>query len=301
MHAPQCASRESRGIREMERLDHSFVIEDVRYDYPELLKWLRDYGETTSPRGMKTHEMLDVVIKLDPHRAIVNGINRKLSFKLISMEALQLISCSSYPQRTVKAAPGMGRYMNGGVFHGAYGVRMGMQLEAAINRLKSDKDSRQALITIWDPVLDAFRETQPKDVPCTTILQFLIRNDQLVLHVTMRSNDCWWGTPHDWGQFSQLQLAMANVLDVEAGPYYHHAVSFHLYEKDFEKIDALHPPNGTHMIFMGIGWPKMPFDVMQDRAEMLISTTQSVSPANSTEAWHRLQQFHIDDGEHHED
>lgn len=281
----------------MERLGHSFAIEDVRYDYPELLRWLRDYGERTSPRGMKTHEMLDVVIKLDPHHSIVEGINRKLSFKLISMEALQLISCSSYPERTVKAAPGMGRYMNGGAFHGAYGVRMGAQLEAAIARLKLDRDSRQALITIWDPVLDTFRGSQPKDVPCTTILQFLIRNDRLVLHVTMRSNDCWWGTPHDWGQFSQLQLAMANVLNIEAGPYYHHAVSFHLYEKDFEKIDALHEPTGAPMGFVGIGWPMMPFDVMQDRAQTLIEHPDEFQVANVTEGWHRLQQFHIDDTE----
>jgi hypothetical protein len=243
---------------------------------------------------MPTREVFDVVMKLDPHLAIVSGINRKLSTKLISMEALQLISCLSYPERTCVAAPNMRRYMNGGSFHGAYGVRMGMQLEAAMNRLKSDRDSRQALITIWDPVLDSFRETQPKDVPCTTILQFFIRNDKLILHVTMRSNDAWWGTPHDWGQFSQLQLAMAKVLDVEPGPYYHHAISFHLYEKDFENIEQLTLPTHSLKPHDGIGRIGMSFEEMQQCAVNLIEHPGDVTPQSYSETWHKNQQIAID-------
>ena len=120
----------------MKPLGHSFNIENVQYDYPALIKFIYDNGEVSNPRGMETREVFDVVIKLDPHYAIVQGINRKASEKLISMEALQLITCTSYPQRTVQAAPNMARFMDGEAFHGPYGVRIGAQLEAAINRLK---------------------------------------------------------------------------------------------------------------------------------------------------------------------
>lgn len=231
----------------------AFRIENVQTDYPKLIRLLLDKGEESSPRGNMTKELIDVVTILDPHYAIITGINRNLNLKLISMEALQLISCTSYVQRTLAAAPMMGMFMDGGSFHGAYGVRIGVQLEGVINRLRSDKHSRQAVITIWDPLRDAYRTTAPKDVPCTTMLQFLIRDDRLVMHVTMRSNDVWWGTPHDWGQFSQLQLAIARVLGIKAGDYYHHAVSFHLYSHDFDKIDQLTAPTKPLTYHDGIG------------------------------------------------
>ena len=278
----------------MKVMNNAFEIENVQTDYPMLLKKLRDEGEYASPRGQGTREIFDVVMKLDPHRAIVSGINRKLSTKLISLEALQLISCTSYPARTIKAAPNMASFMNGEVFHGPYGTRIGAQLQAAMNRLTLDRDSRQAVITIWDPLLDAFRTHQAKDVPCTTMLQFFIRNDKLVLHVTMRSNDAWWGTPHDWGQLSQLQLAMANVLGIEAGPYYHHAVSFHLYERDFDKIDTLTEPTSELITHDGFGWLGISFEDIQARAAMCMDNYSKLMPSGATEAWHIKQQRSID-------
>ena len=273
-----------------------FVIEDVQIDYPALLRFLRDNGEKASPRGMETREIFDVVMQLDPHSAIVTGINRGLNLKLISMEALQLITCTAYTQRTIKAAPTMASFLNGEAFHGAYGVRIGAQLEAALARLKSDRDSRQAVITIWDPLLDAFRsvETQARDVPCTTMLQFFIRNDKLVLHVTMRSNDVWWGTPHDWGQFSQLQLAIANVLGVEAGAYYHHAVSFHMYARDFDKVDELTAPTSPLFIQDGFGVPGMSLRDMQERAHKVVQQPTAFVSLSKTDEWHLKRQVSID-------
>ena len=265
------------------------VIENVQHDYPKMLRHLRDHGEKTNPRGQGTSEIIDCVMELDPHYAIITGINRKLSTKLISMEALQLISCSSWPQRTIQAAPNMAMFAEGGAFHGAYGPRIGAQLGAAISRLKSDEASRQAVITIWDPIRDAFNEAQPADIPCTTMLQFMIRNDRLVLHVTMRSNDAWWGTPHDWGQFSQLQLAMANVLGIEAGKYYHHAVSFHLYDRDIDKIDTLTEPTKPLTRFTGIGLPDTSLDIMQERAKLLLAE-ELLAPVSPDEDWHIRQQ-----------
>jgi hypothetical protein len=271
-------------------------IDNVNLDYVKILELLRDKGDKVSPRGMETRELIDVVFCLDPRAAIITDIGRKASMKLISMEALQLISCTSWPQRTIKAAPNMARFLDGEAFHGAYGVRIGAQLEAAVTRLKSDRFSRQAVITIWDPILDAFRSRQALDVPCTTMLQFLIREDKLILHVTMRSNDAWWGIPHDWGQFSQLQLAMAKVLDVTAGDYYHHVVSLHLYERDFDKIDTLHrsfvPSPIEHD---GIGAQNgMTLEDMQLHALTLLDPNRESTSLSKDDEWHRKIQMSID-------
>lgn len=266
--------------------------DDPRVTYLELLRWLRDHGEASSPRGEKTHELFDVVMKLDPHHVLVTGINRGISLKLISMEGLQLISGTTFPRRTILAAPNMARFTDGEVFHGAYGPRIAPQLPGVVSRLMKDPDSRQALMTVWNPLYDLGGDPQPRDVPCTALIQFFIRKNALVMHVTMRSNDAWWGTPHDWGQFSQLQLAMARVLDVDAGSYYHHAVSFHLYERDFDKIDALTEPVGNPERLSGIGYRGITFNAMKSLALHILHEDEIVNPSPA-EMWHITQQRKI--------
>jgi thymidylate synthase len=279
----------------MEQLGNSIIIDSPQHEYKKLLKWVRDNGEKVSPRGQETREILDVVMRLEPQYAIVDGINRKLSKKLISMEALQLISQTSYVERTVKAMPNMAQFMDGGSFHGAYGPRIGAQLGAAIDKLQRDQNSRQAVITIWNPQLDAFNATTPKDIPCTTMLQFMIRDGKLVMHVTMRSNDAWWGTPHDWGQFSQLQLAVAKILCVPAGYYYHHVVSFHLYERDIEKIDTLTAPTTSMEQFTGIGEEGNSLFIIQSLAKQLLEAPGLMLANNHDETWHQKVQLRIDE------
>ena len=269
------------------------VIEDPREGYIKLLKSLRDEGTPSSPRGDKTYELFDVVMKLDPRCVLVTGIKRNISAKLISMEGLQLISGSTFPTRTIKAAPNMARFTDGEVFHGAYGPRINPQLPGVITRLKKDRNTRQALMTVWNPLYDLNGDPQPRDVPCTALIQFFIRNDQLVMHVTMRSNDVWWGTPHDWGQFSQLQMALARVLEVDLGAYYHHAVSFHLYERDVENIDLLVEPTGEPTTLLGIGKDGMTLTEMQARA-LSILRREDVQDMNDSERWHVKQQALID-------
>lgn len=266
---------------------------DIQNDYKYLLLYLRDKGRTTSPRGMPTRECLDMVLEIDPYRPIANGINRGLSTKLISLEALQLIGGASYPDLTVKAAPNMAQFMDGGAFHGSYGQRIRNQLPAVVDRLRTDYDTRQAVMTIWDPAWDLYGDVRPRDVPCTAMLQFLVRDDKLILHTTMRSNDVWWGTPHDLGQFTQLQLAVANVLGMEAGVYLHHAVSMHLYERDIEKIDKLTAPTSPPITLCGIGYDKIPVLELQQRARDLIEDQHVLDVENLAESWHRTQQMKI--------
>jgi len=274
-------------------INNHVVIEDPRIGYVQLLKDLRDHGEAANPRGVKTYEMFDVVMKLDPRYVLVTGINRGISLKLISMEGLQLIAGVTYPNRTILAAPNMANFTDGEVFHGAYGPRIAPQLPHVVERLRKDPDSRQALMTVFNPLYDLGGDPPPRDIPCTALIQFFIRKNRLVMHVTMRSNDVWWGTPHDWGQFSQLQMGVANTLDIEPGDYYHHAVSFHLYERDTEKIDTLTEPSGDPFMLDGIGYRGIPLSILKCRALSILNES-SVEPLQSfSEQWHIEQQRKI--------
>ena len=76
---------------------------------------------------------------------------------------------------------------------------------------------------------------ESKDIPCTCVLQFLVRDDRLHLVVMMRSNDAFIGLPHDLFAFTMLQEVVARSLDVELGTYRHMVGSLHIYKNDLQR------------------------------------------------------------------
>ena len=79
---------------------------------------------------------------------------------------------------------------------------------------------------------------ETKDEMCTIALQFLLRDGQLNMTGIMRSNDSWTGSPYDIFYFTELQKYVANELEVKYGTYTHFVSSIHIYERDFEKVEA---------------------------------------------------------------
>lgn len=102
------------------------------------------------------------------------------------------------------------------------------QLKEVIKILKSNPETRQATISIYDG-----KEIQGGqyefDTPCTYAVQFTIINNKLCMSVYMRSNDLWFGFCVDQYCFSSLQKIVAEELSIETGWYYHHAHNMHLY------------------------------------------------------------------------
>ena len=100
------------------------------------------------------------------------------------------------------------------------------QLNQMILKLKLDKDTRQACISIYD---GKEHHKYGNDTPCTYAVQFTIVRGNLDMCVTMRSNDLWYGFCNDQYQFSMLQQLVASRLDIPVGVYYHFAHNMHLY------------------------------------------------------------------------
>lgn len=193
-----------------------------------------DRGVEVSPRGMLTREVEHFTVKiLDPYDILCTGINADQSTRVAAAETVQLIGGFSDPAFAIRNAPKLAAFVNEETneFDGAYGPRVGPQLDDLVSRLKSDTDTRQAILSIWSPA-DLARPAS-RDYPCTLNLGFAIRRDRLNLSVVMRSNDVNWGFKNDIFQFTQLQLTVARLLGIEAGKYQHTAFSMHLYERDF--------------------------------------------------------------------
>ena len=100
------------------------------------------------------------------------------------------------------------------------------QLDYVIGLLKTQPDTRQACVSIYDA---KEWECYTHDTPCTYAIQFTIVHNRLDMCVTMRSNDLWYGFCNDQYQFSKLQEMVSERLEIETGVYYHFAHNMHLY------------------------------------------------------------------------
>lgn len=126
---------------------------------------------------------------------------------------------------------------------GAYGPPFKEQLSYVKETLRKDRDSRQAMITLWKQC-----PKESKDIPCTIMMHFMIRDMKLLLTVYMRSNDLWLGFPYDIWAFTTIQKQVAADLGYAAGPYTHIVGSMHIYENDWPKINwALKYPGPTYI------------------------------------------------------
>ena len=113
------------------------------------------------------------------------------------------------------------------------GTKYISQLSYVVSLLKDNPKTRQAAISIYDAKEHA---RYKHDTPCTYAIQFTILNDKLNMCVTMRSNDLWYGFCNDQYCFSQLQIMVADKLNIPVGTYYHFAHNLHLYNNIIEKV-----------------------------------------------------------------
>lgn len=224
-------------------------IENNRGGYHQLVDYVLERGVQQPSRNGSTLEVQDMVIELaDPTRAIPCGIGRRgYSSALAALEGLQLVAGTTYDDLMIKIAPNTEQFAeDNGMFHGGYGRRIGHQMAVIVERLKADPDTRQAVVTLWDPKLDT--EGGKRDHPCTCLFNWRIRRGELLMSTFMRSQDVHWGWPYDVVMFATLQLTMAHYLGVRPGPYTHHAASFHIYERDISSLRSLQPWDGTDVV-----------------------------------------------------
>ncbi len=217
-----------------------FSVESNNFDdgYKQSLKLLLNNGVDVNPRGLKTLELSPFCFTLtNPKARLVFNIVRNANLGFNILEFLSIIAGDNSVEKLSSLAKNVSQFSDDGkVFRGAYGPRLKYQFDNIINKLKEDKDSRQAIMTIFDPMLD-FVET--KDVPCTVMFHFLIRDNKLNMNVYMRSNDAMLGHVIDVFTFTMIQEIIANELSIELGEYNHFVGSFHLYSKDIKKAKEI--------------------------------------------------------------
>ncbi|GAC1558916.1 MAG: thymidylate synthase [Beijerinckiaceae bacterium] len=211
-------------------------LDDVLIDlYDQLLK------TTSRNKGTRggTLEILGVTLRISKPRArLSRSENRGKPFSALG-ELLWYLAGSN---KLEFIEPYVSQYKKdavNGIIHGAYGPRLFAmrdsvnQIENVTALLKKRPSSRRAVIQLFNAEDIA---SEHKEIPCTTTLQFHLRDNTLHLSTTLRSNDAYWGLPHDIFCFTMLQEMMARRLQAELGEYYQFVGSMHVYEKFLEPM-----------------------------------------------------------------
>lgn len=221
-------------------------IDDVLHDvYTALL----ERGQFNKGSRGGTRELLGVAIRITHPRArISRSEDRGKPFSALG-ELLWYLSASD---RLEFIRPYIERYADDaeedGTLHGAYGPRL-FRMRGSIDQLNNvykllteRPGSKRAVVQLFDAE-DLCGEY--KEIPCTTTVQFFIRDGRLHLSVTMRSNDAYFGLPHDVFCFTMLQEIMARKLECDLGEYYHYVGSMHVYQ-DYEEQVRAYLDEGWH-------------------------------------------------------
>lgn len=200
-----------------------------------LCQKIKEEGIVSCPRSLEIKELIGETICIkNPRKRLMYNSIRKFSPQFAIGENLWYLGGNNELNMIQYYSPSYYKYSdNGFTLNGAYGPRIFKQIETVVKLLKSDTDTRQAIITIFN---HSDIEIDTKDVPCTCTIQFLIRNNELDAIVYMRSNDLMLGFPYDTYSFTILQELVSVSLGVNLGKYYHFVGSLHIYENDYNKM-----------------------------------------------------------------
>ena len=119
-----------------------------------------------------------------------------------------------------------------------YSSENGNQYEHVLNELQKNPESRRAVMIYNRPSMHTdYCFDGMSDFVCTFANSFFIRNNKLVSHYVMRSNDAVFGYNNDVHWALYVQKSVAKELNVEVGDLIWTASSFHVYERHFNFID----------------------------------------------------------------
>lgn len=178
---------------------------------------------------------------------------RKIPIKMFVAEQIWFISGNRKPEIFLRDYTKIWDLFTnpGDVVTVAYGHRWRRhfgrdQLQLAIDLLKKEPSSRQAVIVTWDPSQDGLSLAKKKNIPCPYTFTLNIIGGRLHLHNIIRSNDIILGTPADVAGFALLQCIIAQELGVKAGIYSHSISNAHIYDNHYDGAKEIMKRKNNH-------------------------------------------------------
>ena len=213
-------------------------------EFKEIIYDIEEYGDVSQPRDMKVKELTITTRNFDPKETFADFTDRKFNFKYFAGELAWYLKKDRDVDYIGNFSNFWSYITNPGTneINSNYGsLLFGEQLQWALDSLKADKNTRQAIAFLNQP---KYQFEGNKDFVCTMYLNFFIRNNKLNMKVQMRSNDIFYGLTFDAPFFSFVMQHMRLWLldtypDLELGTYYHAADNIHFYERHFDLVEKI--------------------------------------------------------------
>lgn len=197
-------------------------------------------GALVTVRGATTRELTHRHVTLDAplERSIAVAYRHNDPFAAIAETAWVLAGRNDIAFLTPYLPRAHQFADDGATWRAGYGARIRRwgdidQLARVVELLRTDPETRRAVISIYDPATDV---DGGRDVPCTNWLQFIIRDGVLDVAVTVRSNDLFWGfSGINTFEWSVLLEAVAHWVGAAPGKAHYFIGSLHLYERHFHR------------------------------------------------------------------
>ena len=105
------------------------------------------------------------------------------------------------------------------------------QIDAVIEQIKKNPDSRRHIVTAWNPgEID-----QMALPPCHALFQFFVSEGELSCQLYQRSADLFLGVPFNIASYALLTLMVAQVCGLRPGDFVHTFGDLHLYSNHLEQ------------------------------------------------------------------
>lgn len=209
----------------------------IQSTFKKIATQILSNGLTSMPRQYQTKQCIGATIIMDPNDTMIRNKQRKMNYVFSMIQKIIYTSGNGFYTGILEWYNSNYTYYEDGIDIGNYGWRIAPQLRQIVDILTDDPDSRQAIISVYNPMLDQKRQTV--DVPCTLTLHFMIRQGKLDMIVSMRSNDLLWGFSYDINQFAYIQKLLAGILGFKTGKYIHHSNSLHIYDYSYQSFQKI--------------------------------------------------------------
>ena len=122
------------------------------------------------------------------------------------------------------------------------------QLQALVEGIKRNPDSRRHLITAWNPG-EVDKMALP---PCHAMFQFYVADGKLSCQLYQRSADVFLGVPFNIASYALLTMMIAQVCNLKPGEFIHTLGDAHIYTNHFEQVAQQLSRDPRHLPVMKI-------------------------------------------------
>ncbi len=129
-------------------------------------------------------------------------------------------------------------YVNSNYGFLLYAAKNWSQYQHVFDALKTEPNSRQASAIYTRPSIHHEHQVNGRhDMICTNVVQYVINDGRLDVHVQMRSNDAVFGYKNDFAWQKHVQHKLADELQVTPGVMVWTASSLHVYDRHYYLLD----------------------------------------------------------------